>query len=635
MKRFRYLFLLLVSLVLTMQVDAQDWSTVIKKVASDRTVNDEFGFDVSISNNTAIIGAPFENRDSSGNLLAQVGAVYIFEKNSTGDWEEKQKLFASDQQAGDEFGTAVSIDNNTAIVRASRDSSSQHKFYLSYFFERDTAGKWIEVKKVRHDSISQFYTLPINEGLLIKNNIALIGTPYDENNGSVDIYTKDSTGTWTFFQNIVRTNTDTSATFGSSVAMSETSNTIIIGSQWEYEGITSNDSTHLAGAAYVFEKDSISKKWLQVQRLISQDRAEFDYFGSSIVNTDEYAIISSRNKRVDTMAFGQRGAIYFFQKGTNGTWNEVERKVGSSSNAAEFGGSLALDNNYLVVGSGGFNKTGPAYFYEYRNNNTWTLMKILNSPNSETNQTFGNSVAIAEGTALIADKNDILRSGSTNLPRAGAVYFVTTCTEIDTISRRACKSYQALSGKTYSSSGNYFDTIPTMSNCYYINFLRLTIDTIDVSVIDTVAGKLIAKADQVRYQWLDCDSNLAFIRGEYNKTLSPIKNGSYAVEIIKSGCIDTSACYSVTEVGIEENTFHFSVNLYPNPTSGKFTIAFDGKTASKLNASIYDINGRFLFSKDFKSENLLDLELNAIPGIYIIKLTDSYGKSATLRLLKQ
>lgn len=633
MRSIQYLFLFSTFIVLSVNLGAQDWSTVIKKVASDRTVTDEFGFDVSISNNIAIIGAPFENRDSIGNSQVRIGAAYIFEKNKDGDWEEKQKLFASDQQIRDEFGTAVSIDNNTAIVRASRDSTFQHKYLLSYFYERNALGEWIEVKKVRHDSISQFYTYPINEGLLIDNDIALIGTPFDQNNGSVEIYKKDSLGSWGLFQKIASSNSDTSATFGSSVSMSETGNTIFVGSKWEYRGLT-NDSTHIAGAAYVFEKDSISNKWFQVQRLISQDRAEFDYFGSSIVNTDEYAVISSPNKRIDSLAFGQRGAVYFFQKDANGNWTETERKVGLS-NTTGFGNSLALDGSTLVAGTGGNNNIGAAYFYEKNSTNNWSLLKILNSPNIESYQTFGNAVSISNGTAIIANKNDNIRNTPTALSRAGAVYFVSTCSVIDTIDRRACKSYQALSGMTYSSSGNYLDTVPTMSNCYYINYLRLTIDTIDVSVIDTVTGKLIANADQVRYQWLDCDSNLAFISGEFNKTLTPIKNGSYAVEIIKSGCIDTSACYSVTGVGITENTFSFSVNLYPNPTNEEFTIALGGKTPSKLNASIYDINGRFLFSKDFKNENKLHLEIKGAPGIYIIKLTDSSGKNATLRLLKQ
>ena len=51
------------------------------------------------------------------------------------------------------------------------------------------------------------------------------------------------------------------------------------------------------------------------------------------------------------------------------------------------------------------------------------------------------------------------------------------------------------------------------------------------------------------YQWLDCNNSNAIIVGETSHQLNASANGDYAVEVTYSnGCIDTSACYQVTNV---------------------------------------------------------------------------------------
>ena len=87
-----------------------------KLLASDAQSSDVFGYSVSISGDgdTAIVGAYLEDEGGS-----TAGAAYVFTR-SGGTWTEQQKITASDAEAGDEFGRAVSIsgDGNTAIVGA-------------------------------------------------------------------------------------------------------------------------------------------------------------------------------------------------------------------------------------------------------------------------------------------------------------------------------------------------------------------------------------------------------------------------------------------------------------------------------------------------------------------------------------
>ena len=78
-----------------------------KLTASDGAANDEFGWHVSISGNTVVVGAAQAN---SGQ-----GAAYVF-TGSGSNWTQAAKLTASDGVAGDNLGGSVSIGGNTVVL---------------------------------------------------------------------------------------------------------------------------------------------------------------------------------------------------------------------------------------------------------------------------------------------------------------------------------------------------------------------------------------------------------------------------------------------------------------------------------------------------------------------------------------
>jgi len=120
------------------------WSEVQKLVASDRGPNDNFGTSVAISRETAIVGAPLEDQDTSGaNTLTDAGSAYIF-KNNLGTWDEEQKLTASDREADDYFGWSVAISRDYAIVGARLEdedttgSNTLNSAGSAYIFNKST-----------------------------------------------------------------------------------------------------------------------------------------------------------------------------------------------------------------------------------------------------------------------------------------------------------------------------------------------------------------------------------------------------------------------------------------------------------------------------------------------------------------
>ena len=103
-----------------------NWNEQQKIQASDKGQNDNFGRSVAISENgnTAIVGAWFADVVVGANTLFNTGAAYIFTRSGT-SWSEQQKIQASDKEGGDLFGSFVAIsgDGNTAIVGATNEDT--------------------------------------------------------------------------------------------------------------------------------------------------------------------------------------------------------------------------------------------------------------------------------------------------------------------------------------------------------------------------------------------------------------------------------------------------------------------------------------------------------------------------------
>jgi hypothetical protein len=102
--------------------------------------------------------------------------------------------------------------------------------------------------------------------------------------------------------------------------------------------------------------------------------------------------------------------------------------------------------------------------------------------------------------------------------------------------------------------------------------------------------------------------------------LSGISSGTYQVIVIDSlGCQDTSAVFVDNITGIVEQPTKFSVSIYPNPTSGHFTI--DAFSLSKLNVEVVDLLGkRIAFQSAIENKHDIDLTGES-PGIYLVKIS--------------
>jgi hypothetical protein len=160
---------------------------------------------------------------------------------------------------------------------------------------------------------------------------------------------------------------------------------------------------------------------------------------------------------------------------------------------------------------------------------------------------------------------------------------------------------------------------------YLNNTLDLTITQVDnlLNANNNGAG--------ITYQWIDCADG-SEIAGSTAQTFSATTNGNYAVIINDNGCIDTSACFSISSLGIIENGFGKDLLLYPNPTSGHFSIDLGG-IFENITINITDLSGRLIQTKTYDHRQLINLKLEESAGVYILSI-ESTDKKRSFILMK-
>lgn len=250
-----------------------------------------------------------------------------------------------------------------------------------------------------------------------------------------------------------------------------------------------------------------------------------------------------------------------------------------------------------------------------------TLKLTMGNSNSSTdNQITCGSFTWIDGNTYLSSNNTATHT-LTNA--AGCDSIVTLNLTINNPStgtdvQTACNTFTWIDGNTYTSSNNTAThTLTNAVGCDSIVTLNLIINSV-ADITTTLNGlNISANNTNASYQWLDCNNNYAMINGEISQIFTPINNGNYAIQLTENGCVDTSACVSITTVGIMDNNFESSVKLFPNPTNGSFSIDL-GMVQESIEISVTDISGKLIQSKTFNSTQLLNLLLDEPAGIYFV-----------------
>ncbi|MBC8257417.1 MAG: FG-GAP repeat protein, partial [SAR324 cluster bacterium] len=237
--------------------------------AANNDAGDSFGYSVSISGDTMVVGAFREGSNqttitngttaSSNDSNSESGAVYVYKRTGT-SWAQEAYIKAANNDAGDYFGISVSISGDTMVVGASREGSNQ---------------------------------TTITNGTNASSDDS-------STNGAVYVYKRTGTN-WAQEAYIKAANGDSSDSFGERVSIDN--DTIVVGAIYEKSNQTtitngttasSDDSNTQSGAVYVYKRTGTS--WAQEAYIKAANNDAGDLFGISVSISGDTMVVGAFNE---------------------------------------------------------------------------------------------------------------------------------------------------------------------------------------------------------------------------------------------------------------------------------------------------------------------------------------------------
>ena len=315
--------------------DKGNWREQVKLVAADLAAENWFGFSVSISEGTAIIGAPLHSLGD----VKWTGAAYIFERQGKKEWKEQAKLVAEDAVEKAEFGHSVAISGDTAIVGAYLDPhDGKNKAGSAYIFVSER-GQWEQQAKLTPDDADDGKNF--GKSVAIHKHTAIVGAHLDNHSGSKSgsayIFVRDGNN-WTQQAKLTASDAAARDEFGISVGIS--GSTAIVGSPFD------DDAGSKSGSAYIFGNNG--GVWTERAKLTAGDATAADEFGKAVAIDANRAIIGARlhdGRKPDS------GAVYAFSR-VAGAWVEQSKTIHKKdAEADEFGNAVAISEDFAIIGA--------------------------------------------------------------------------------------------------------------------------------------------------------------------------------------------------------------------------------------------------------------------------------------------
>lgn len=363
--------------------DGSTWTERGTLQASDAFVQDAFGSAVAISGNHMIVGATAQADGA--------GAAYIFTRNTAGVWVEAARLTANQGQEDSNFGAAVAIDGDWALVGASEYGDDGAVFaYQKSGDSWNAAGMWTNGDE---DSQDKF-----GSAVALHNGRAIVGAPGTPparrgpsgplTTGAAYAY-QFSNGAWSEGAKLMGSQVEEASVFGSTIAMM--GNMALIGAPRVNNG---------AGSVFVFSFDPLEGAWVEDVMLVPFDLEPQYAFGTSISLSSDGAWIGAPGAARSSHA----GAAYFFSRSSAGNWTGVSRLAGENPETGDgFGRAIVGDANMALIGATGDDFGSGITFFAENIGGSWELTSKLDTEVRSFDAVSGDMVSCEGGQAAAFD----------------------------------------------------------------------------------------------------------------------------------------------------------------------------------------------------------------------------------------
>lgn len=166
-----------------------------------------------------------------------------------------------------------------------------------------------------------------------------------------------------------------------------------------------DENGYESGAAYVFTRSDAG--WSQEAKLTANDAEAGDQFGGSIALFGETILVGARR---DDDNGDESGAAYLFTRSGSDWIQQAKLTAADGEAGAEFGRSVALSDDTAIIGAARDDEkgedSGSVYVFT-RSGSNWSQLTKLTAADGAKGDVFGISVALDGDTALIgADLDD-------------------------------------------------------------------------------------------------------------------------------------------------------------------------------------------------------------------------------------
>lgn len=310
-------------------------------------------------------------------LLGLAGAV------SALDSPRESNLTSLDAEALDEFGRAVDMSGNRIVVGAPfSDEDAGSNVGSVYVFETDDAGALVQRAKLTASdggADDQF-----GVAVAILDNRIVVG---GGGSGAVYVFDLNDAGEFSEVAKLEHPDGDGHHAFGARLGL--TINRIAIGAHLDDERASN------AGAIYIFEDDGVGG-FTEVAKLTASDAARGDNFGYSIGFAGGVVIAGAPDH--DSGGSGA-GAAYVFHLGPGGFEEAAKITASDAAEGDNFGRSVALSSERIVVGAEGDDddgaSSGSAYVFESDGVEGYEEVAKLTASDADTSALFGTAVDVS------------------------------------------------------------------------------------------------------------------------------------------------------------------------------------------------------------------------------------------------
>ena len=348
------------------------------------------GVDVAISANgqVAVLGAP---NPIDGNPESGLVYIYAWENN---EWTEKQQITSPAVlvQETDNFGRSVDVsaDGVHIVIGAQTGDNGNGDLSGKVYIYKRLGDIWYLASALQSEDTHPNQQFGSSVAISDNANYIVVGAHKDDEKGAsagaAYVFQTFNYFEWNQTGKVTASDATEDHLFGSAIDISGDGYTIVVSA-------VQND----AGACYMYE---LQDAWVEKSITTPSDGSNEDHFGESVaVSYDGSKIIVG--SPYDDDAGPKTGAAYIYEK-SGTTWFESAKILSPSLNAGDgFGTSVAMNGPGTAVTVGAprdddaGKNSGVGFIYQFESSGEWTFLNKLVASNSTSNDFFGYGVSMS------------------------------------------------------------------------------------------------------------------------------------------------------------------------------------------------------------------------------------------------